>query len=35
MMTEFFDFTNVAWATPPTNVPVQNTSGVCDFTKLQ
>ena len=35
MMTEFFDFTNVPWATPPTNIPVQSTSGVCDFTKLQ
>ena len=27
-MTEFFDFTNVPWATPPTP-PAQNTSGAC------
>jgi phospholipase C len=33
-MTEFFDFQNVPWATPPTT-PVQARSGVCDATKLQ
>jgi phospholipase C len=31
-MTEFFDFANVPWSTPPTP-PVQPTNGVCDFTK--
>lgn len=31
-MTEFFDFTNTPWATPP-SPPAQNMSGVCDFTK--
>jgi phospholipase C len=31
-MTEFFDFTGKPWATPP-SPPVQNMSGVCDFTK--
>lgn len=31
-MTEFFDFTNKPWATPPTP-PAQNMSGACDFTK--
>jgi len=31
-MTEFFDFTNKPWATPPTP-PAQNMSGVCDYTK--
>ncbi len=31
-MTEFFDFENPPWATPPTP-PVQNTNGACDFTK--
>ncbi len=31
-MTEFFDFTNGGpWATPPSNIPVQNTNGTCDF----
>ena len=34
-MTEFFDFTNVPWATPPTNVPTQPTSGVCNAAVLQ
>ena len=29
-MTEFFDFTNKPWATPP-NPPAQNTSGACNF----
>lgn len=33
-MTEFFDFDRVPWATPPTP-PVQTTSGVCDFQRLQ
>jgi phospholipase C len=33
-MTEFFDFTRVPWATPPTP-PAQATTGVCDFQKLQ
>jgi phospholipase C len=33
-MSEFFDFKNVPWATPPTP-PAQVTSGVCDVTKLQ
>ena len=28
-MTEFFDFQNVPWATPP-NPPVQNTGGTCN-----
>ena len=31
-MTEFFDFTNKPWATPP-SPPPQNMAGVCDFTK--
>ena len=35
MMLEFFDFSNVPWATPPASVPAQSTNGVCDFTKLQ
>jgi hypothetical protein len=34
-MLEFFDFKNVPWATPPANVPAQNTNGTCDFLKLQ
>jgi len=29
-MTEFFDFQNVPWATPPTNIPAQATGGVCN-----
>jgi phospholipase C len=33
-MTEFFDFANVPWATPPTP-PAQATNGVCDFQHLQ
>ena len=33
-MTEFFDFQNVPWATPPTP-PAQTTTGVCDFQHLQ
>jgi phospholipase C len=31
-MTEFFDFANKPWATPPTP-PSQNMSGACDYTK--
>jgi phospholipase C len=31
-MTEFFDFTNKPWATPP-SPPPQVMSGACDFTK--
>lgn len=31
-MTEFFDFANVPWKTPPTP-PTQPTNGVCDFSK--
>ena len=33
-MTEFFDFQNVPWATPPANIPVQATNGVCDAAQL-
>ncbi|HTW59101.1 MAG TPA: alkaline phosphatase family protein [Terriglobales bacterium] len=33
-MTEFFDFQNVPWATPPANVPSQPTNGTCDVTDL-
>jgi len=33
-MTEFFDFQNVPWATPP-NPPEQSTAGVCDAADLQ
>lgn len=33
-MTEFFDFQNVPWATPPTP-PAQSTSGVCNYQQLQ
>jgi phospholipase C len=32
-MTEFFDFTNPAWLTPP-NPPAQDTSGACYLNKL-
>ena len=33
-MTEFFDFTNGGpWATPPVNIPAQDRTGVCDFSK--
>jgi phospholipase C len=35
IMLEFFDFKNVPWATPPANIPTQNTNGTCDFLKLQ
>ncbi|HYG97803.1 MAG TPA: alkaline phosphatase family protein [Terriglobales bacterium] len=31
-MTEFFDFRNPPWATPPTP-PAQKVNGICDFTK--
>jgi phospholipase C len=34
-MTEFFNFTDVPWATPPSNIPLQATDGRCDFTHLQ
>ena len=30
-MTEFFDFINKPWATPP-SPPAQNMSGACDYT---
>lgn len=30
-MTEFFDFTNVPWKTPPTGVPTQPVVGPCTF----
>ena len=33
-MTEFFDFQNVPWATPPVP-PAQATGGTCDAQKLQ
>jgi len=33
-MTEFFDFQNVPWATPP-SPPAQTTGGTCDAQKLQ
>jgi phospholipase C len=33
-MTEFFDFQNAPWATPPAP-PVQATGGTCDYQKLQ
>jgi phospholipase C len=33
-MTEFFDFQNVPWATPPSNVPAQPTDGTCNFQAL-
>jgi phospholipase C len=33
-MTEFFDFQNVPWATPPTP-PSQPTSGTCNYQNLQ
>jgi phospholipase C len=29
-MTEFFDFANPPWSTPP-SPPPQNQSGTCDF----
>jgi phospholipase C len=34
-MTEFFDFQNVPWATPPSNVPTQPTNGQCTPQTLQ
>jgi phospholipase C len=33
-MTEFFDFQNVPWATPPSNVPSQPGSGACNAANL-
>ena len=33
-MTEFFDFQNVPWATPPSNIPVQPTNGACNSAVL-
>jgi len=33
-MTEFFDFTNVPWATPPSNIPSQPGSGSCNAANL-
>ena len=32
-MTEFFDFTNPPWMTPPTP-PAQKTDGLCDFSAV-
>jgi phospholipase C len=29
MSTDFFNFTNPPWATPPANIPSQNTNGTC------
>jgi phospholipase C len=34
-MTEFFDFQNEPWATPPSNIPAQPTTGVCNANVLQ
>jgi len=33
-MTEFFDFVNVPWATPPSNIPAQNTGMPCVLQSL-
>jgi phospholipase C len=33
-MTEFFDFANPPWATPPANIPPQDTSGQCYLNSL-
>lgn len=33
-MTEFFDFQNVPWATPPINIPSQPSSGTCNAANL-
>ena len=33
-MTEFFDFKNVPWATPPSQIPQQSTSGACNAAVL-
>ena len=33
-MTEFFDFQNVPWATPPTP-PTQATNGACNYQQLR
>jgi len=36
-MTEFFDFANVPWATPPapSGIPTQPTDGNCNYATLQ
>lgn len=34
-MTEFFDFQNPPWATPPSNIPAQVTTGICNDLTLQ
>jgi phospholipase C len=34
MGTDFFDFVNVPWATPPTNVPTQVRGGSCNLNAL-
>lgn len=34
MSTDFFDFVNVPWATPPTNVPAQNRNRSCNLNAL-
>ena len=34
-MTEFFDFVNDPWKTPPTNIPAQNTGGSCNLNPPQ
>jgi phospholipase C len=34
MSTDFFDFVNVPWATPPTNVPAQVRGGACNLNAL-
>ncbi len=33
-MTEFFDFQNAPWATPPSNIPTQPTGGTCNASSL-
>jgi hypothetical protein len=33
-MTEFFDFTNPPWSTPPANIPTQPTNGACYYNTL-
>jgi phospholipase C len=33
-MTEFFDFVNVPWATPPNNIPAQSTRMQCELEAL-
>ncbi len=34
-MTEFFDFQNPPWMTPPSNIPTQYTTGLCNYQNLQ